>query len=162
MAMSAARPVPSYLVLLVLSGIALLGFWRGFSESYFGSGGIRNCAVGPAALTGPGGTPIPLATPIAAQPAAPAEVKPADTAKKKADTPKAGDPGTETHDLSPLPNTDGADTPDVTDQTPAPAKTPTRGKAPPAKTPGPKPPAAKPPAAAKPPSEPDPAQQPPY
>lgn len=99
--MSAARPIPHWMILLSLTGIAALGFWMGFRDSLGASGGIRACTP-ENAVTLPGGAPIPMATPVGPQPQPMPEVK-AEPEKKKPEPVKAEDPGTAQHDLPPLP-----------------------------------------------------------
>lgn len=99
--MSAARPVSNPVILLALTGVAALGFWRGFQGSYFSSEGIKSCVPGAVV---PGA--VPLATPITTMPAPVEAPKPVDAPKKKADAPKTDDPGTAQHDLTPLPKVD--------------------------------------------------------
>ncbi|MDB5429233.1 MAG: hypothetical protein JWP35_349 [Caulobacter sp.] len=149
--MSAARPISTPVILLALTAVAALGFWNGFRDSFYASGGIKGCTTG-SAITGPGGAPVPLAVPMTGQPIPPAdEIKPpaSDAPKKKApDTPKVADPGTETHDLAPLPT----DKPAAT-ASPKPPKAPKPAK--PADAGPTTPPASKPPPAPGP-------EEPPY
>lgn len=100
--MSAARPISNPVILLALTAVAALGFWRGFQGSYFSSEGIKSCT--PNGATVPGA--VPLAQPITNLPAPIEAPKPAEAPKKKADTPKTEDPGTAQHDLTPLPKAD--------------------------------------------------------
>jgi hypothetical protein len=119
--MSATRPVSTPIILLGLTAVAALGFWQGFRDSYFASGGIRNCVAGGQSVSGP----IPLAQPMTSAPIPPADdVKPLDAPKKKADTPKIDDPGTQTHDLQPLPKTPAVPKEDAPPAPPTPSKPP--------------------------------------
>jgi hypothetical protein len=120
--MSATRPISTPIILLGLTAVAALGFWQGFRDSYFSSGGIRNCVAGGQAVSGP----IPLAQPMTSAPIPPAadEVKPAEAPKKKADTPKPADPGTAEHDLQPLPKPPAVPKEDAPPAPPTPSKPP--------------------------------------
>jgi hypothetical protein len=122
MEMSAARPISTPIILLGLTAVAALGFWQGFRDSYFASGGIRNCVAGGQGVSGT----IPLAQPMTTAPIPPAsqEVKPVDAPKKPATTAKPTDPGVQTHDLQPLPKTPPAPKEDAPPGPPTPAKPP--------------------------------------